>query len=346
MPDPLRIPASHPALFFSPYNTSRQGGEAQWIYPGAYLKTEFRGSTAAIRLSAPELAGGGGKLAWRIDSTDWETGRISAGDAHLNLATGLPAGWHTLELVLAATDANYPRWPKPTQVVRVRALELAPDGAVRPPRLARRRLAVFGDSITEGAWNLGNSDRRIEGKWVDWVDHSDATRAWPRELLAALPAEVGVVGSGGMSWLRPSHSGLPPFPEAWAFHSPGQPREFDPPPDAILVNMGTNDGPRDTAPAVIQWMRDVRARLGPRPRIILVLPFGGQNREPLTQAVAAARADSRVHSIGLGPAHFANLSRYGHASSVSFDGLHPNAAANRQLGREVAAALRPILLKP
>jgi len=323
-----KIPVTSPAVFLSPYNTTAQG---EWIYPGGYLKTTFTGTRAVLHIDTQTMQGPAPKFRWSIDGGPLQTAQASS---TLPLAAGLRPGRHALTVWLAATDANYDRWRQPQQIVRLKSLEIDDGAKLSAPRgLHKKRAVFFGDSITEGAWNLGNSYRVVDKKWVDWVKHSDATEAWPFFLAARMGVEYGVIGSGGMSWLRPSHSSIPPFPEAWRFHYQGHPRDFRPAPDYVVVNMGTNDGTRDTAPAVTAWLREV-LRTFPKAQIWLFIPFGQQNKGPLEAALAAV-SNKRIHKIDLGPANAQGLNKYGAHSATSHDGLHPKAATHRSLAEAV-----------
>jgi hypothetical protein len=194
---------------------------------------------------------------------------------------------------------------------------------------------------------LGRSNHVVAGKYVDWVAHSDASQAWPRLLAAALDAEYGTCGSGGMSWLRPSHSGIPPLPDSWSFHYENHSRLLDgrklmPLPDYVIVNMGTNDGEKDTSGAIKKWLSAIRAAVRPDTTIFVIIPFGQMNRTSLSGAVAAV-ADPHIHIIDLGIRRAAGLNHYGEPTIVSFDGLHPSAEASGFYAASLAAAFSRIL---
>ncbi len=328
----LLLPILHPSIFLSPYGTTPKG---EWIYPGAYLKTTFTGTSATLHFDASLNQGAPPKFCWSVDGQPFRSAQATS---RLPIAANLKPGAHSLVLYLAATDANYDRWRQPSQIIRLTGLAIDDGATLRRAELSSRKRALFfGDSITEGAWNLGDSYRVVDKKWVDWVQHSDATQAWPYFLAQAMKVEYGVIGSGGMSWLRPSHSNIPPFPESWQSHYQGQPRPFLPPPDYVIVNMGTNDGTRDTAPAVATWLRDALDAF-PKARIYLIIPFGQQNKAALESGLARVPS-KRIRKLDLGPAFSPGLNKYGQASSASFDGLHPNAETHRRL----AEALRKIL---
>ena len=202
-----------------------------WIYPGSYLKTAFTGSTAWLSFDIRSIRNGAGpKLRWSIDNRPFETVVLKRDATRLLLAERLGPGSHNLVLYLASSDANYDRWKTPEEAIKLKGLILDDGSRVEPgaegSKLASKRAIFFGDNITEGAWVLGKSNHVVEGKYVDWVAHSDATQAWPRLLAAALDAEYGTCGSGGMSWLK-SWTGIPPLPNSWSFYYENHSRFFD-----------------------------------------------------------------------------------------------------------------------
>lgn len=329
------IPIPHQSIYLSPYNTT---ANAEWIYPGAYLKTVFTGTSATLHIDTHSNQGAPPKFRWSIDGHALQTGEATES---LELAKNLTVTAHTLTLYLAASDANYDRWNTPTQIIKLKSLEIDNGANIKPPRKrSHKRALFFGDSITEGAWVLGDSYRVVGKKYVDWVKHSDATQAWPFHLAETMNVEYGVVASGGMGWLRPSHSNIPPLPESWRWHYKGQPRRWGKAPNYIIVNMGTNDGDKDTTAIAAQWLRAVRHEFR-NAKIILLIPFGQQNKSRLEAAVQSS-AIKNIQVIDLGPSFATGLQKYGHHSETSHDGLHPNAATNKRL----AAAIQQMLYSP
>jgi lysophospholipase L1-like esterase len=356
------IPVTDPALYFSPYNTYSDGSGpmlsgnvrggstyAMWIFPGSYLRAAFTGSSAGLDFDISSIKHGiRPKLRWSIDNQPFQTAVLKPDATRLMLAEGLNEGSHHLVLYLAASDANYDRWRSPEEAIKLKGLVLNDGGkGEQDIRLSAKRALFFGDSITEGAWVLGRSNHVVAGKYVDWVAHSDATQAWPRLLAAALDAEYGTCGSGGMSWLRTSHSGIPPLPDSWSFHYENHSRLSDarklsPSPDYVIVNMGTNDGEKDTTGAIEKWLNDIRAAVRPDTAIFVVVPFGQMNRTSLNGAVAAV-ADPHTRLIDLGVRRAAGLNHYGEPTLVSLDGLHPSAEASGIYAASLAAALSRLL---
>jgi lysophospholipase L1-like esterase len=343
------VAISDPAFFFSPYNTFSDGpGPLQannvregssyvlWNQAGSYLKVSFTGTSAVLVLDTSSITEGEmPKVKWSLDDGPMVTRQLARGQTALPLASKLKSGQHTLLFSLAAIDINEDRWKVPKEAIRIKALQLDAGSRVLPlsgPVTVRHKNAVFfGDSITEGAWLLGDSFQQSNGKYLDWVSRSDATLAWPATLAAALHTEYGNCGSGGTSWIRPMHPYRPPLTESWDWFFAGHSRllsgKLTPTPDYVFVNLGTNDGANDTSAAVLPWLQAVRKAVAKQTLIFVLIPFGQQNRESLYRAVERSH-DSKVKIVDLGPDWSKGLHHYGQPSLVSFDGLHPNLDAS------------------
>lgn len=359
------FPVTDPGLYFSPYNTYSDGTGrllptnvradshyALWIHPGSYLKTSFAGTAASLLLDTGTISEGGfPRLSWSIDNQPLQSKILEHGARSLLLAHALPPGKHALVLYLSATDANYDRWKTPVEAVKIHGVELDSGGKLAlptgPVSLSRSNAIFFGDSITEGAWTLGNSNRIVQGHYVDWVAHSDAVYSWPTILASALGFEFGNCGSASMSWLSPARPAyLPPLPEAWDSYFEGHSRLYNgklaPKPDYVFVNMGTNDGNRDTSQAAAKWLDAIRSAVDRKTPVIVIIPFGQQNRESLNRAIGAAH-DRFVFKVDLGPRWAHGLDHYGQPSLVAFDGLHPRADVSGLYAALVAAAVKHAL---
>jgi hypothetical protein len=179
----------------------------------------------------------------------------------------------------------------------------------------------------------------------------DATHAFTYTCAAALGAEFGVVGIARQGWTIPGDGGsnVPIFATAWPYHSAGKPRGFSPAPDYVIVMHGTNDALSPADPTHVQatvqsWIAAARAAM-PSSRLYVVVPFGGFERAPITQAVQAYKAanasDTKVFLIDLGVSVQTGLTNpSGQASAQSHDGIHPNAAVSAALGTQLAVAIQ------
>jgi lysophospholipase L1-like esterase len=250
-------------------------------------------------------------------------------------------------VIYLSSDGNADRWRIPEAVLRIRGLKLTGrkgnPASVVPATAKPKSILFFGDSITEGAWVSGTSFHKVNGKYVDWVRFSDASLAWPRIVADTFDAEYGVCAFGGTGWITPADPYVPPMPSSWDLYFARHSRLIDgmltPNPDMVIVNLGTNDGNRQTSSAIRLWLKEVRRSLAPKTPVILIVPFGQMNRSNILDAVSH-QTDPYVFVVDLGSDAAKGLKEYGRASSISFDGLHPNAAATPVFATEIAKAIR------
>jgi hypothetical protein len=106
--------------------------------------------------------------------------------------------------------------------------------------------------------------------------------------------------------------------------------------------MGTNDGNRDTSQAAAKWLAAIRSAVGRKTPVVVIIPFGQQNRDSLQRAIGAVR-DPFVFKVDLGPRWAQGLDHYGQPSLVAFDGLHPRAVVSGLYAALVAAAVKDVL---
>ena len=359
--DQRMVPVTDQNMFFSPYNTFSDGSGqmlsnnirggssyALWTQAGSYLKVAFTGPSIALALDTTSINEGEMPIVrWSLDNRPMETKQLTHSAFLLPLGSQLNGPAHSLVFYLASISINYDRWTQPVEAVKITGVQLDRSGrliaAFGPIQLAPKRVIFYGDSITEGAWILGDSFKHQDGKYPDWVPRSDATRAWPALLAPALDAEYGNCGSGGMSWIRAMKPFRPPFVDSWKFYFAEHQRlienRLSPVPDYVIVNMGTNDGDRDTTTAVVQWLHAVVQAVDGHTTIFVLIPFGHQNRGSLVKAVELV-ANPQVRLIDIGLKWTFGLNQYGRPSLVSFDGLHPTADASGFLAAALALEIQ------
>ncbi len=344
-----RIALSDPNLFFSPYNWSVDStNTAITAQPGAYLTGSFQSADVRLNVDTSFLATlpnrSGPLLRWQVDSDLTHTYQLAAGDKQIPLNSGsLAAGTHTFKVWFVAADHTQDRWQTPLEALRVTGITLDVGGTTQTSTQRAKRILFFGDSITEGV--------RTESAHGSVAIDDDATHAFTYTCAAALNAEFGVVGIAQQGWTVPGQPGsnVPIFFDAWPFHFSGKSRTFSPSPDYVVVVQGTNDAlapadPNHVKAVVVNWLVAARSAM-PSSRFCIVVPFGGFEREALTQAVQAYKAahatDTKVFLIDLGISVQAGLSDpSGAPSSHSHDGIHPDAATSQNLGTLLATALQ------
>ena len=348
----ITIPVSDTNWFFSPFNWYLNGSAfAQSQSPGAYFALRFAGTRAALAVDVASLSGAGVNpsgwpvIRWQIDSGPPQDHRLKQADVLIQLnSQALAPGTHSLRVWFVGADRFQDRWLVPVESVRVTGLVIDAVGSTLPPALRPGGMVFFGDSITEGV--------ATECKKLDC---NDATHAYPYACAAALNVEFGVVGFAGQGWTVSTiaASGVPPFPETWESQFAGQPRSFVPAPDYVVVVHGANDAlarfPGDVANALQAWIGNARDVLRGS-KIFVVVPFGGYERDELTQgfnAYQAAADDRNAYLIDLGPEAEVGLNSgfVKGGTPTSYDGIHPTAARSAELGAMLAQAIQEALSK-
>lgn len=150
------------------------------------------------------------------------------------------------------------------------------------------------------------------------------------------------MGFGASGLTRFGSGAVPPLNVSWDKLWEGEPRVFDPKPDLILFNEGTNDGCDVTTPGCVvddittllaKVMNLIGSTIPDCPLAVLELFNGGQ-KEHLQAAVAATTANAHYISTD----GFYNISLGG--------SLHPTGMNDiSQIAPRIANAVRPILYR-
>jgi len=108
----------------------------------------------------------------------------------------------------------------------------------------------------------------------------------------SLPIEIGIVAFGGSGFTHNGSGAVPElitsYNQLWA----GQPRVFDPPPDLVIYNEGTNDG-GDISADFEAVVAAVQAAAGPKCKQLLLLPV----RVPAAQTLPVLRHFCLAHFV-------------------------------------------------
>jgi len=288
---------------------------------------------------------------------------IDGSNAARELASDLdPAVAYDVEIVIDAPAFGTERWHGglPAAFVRIDGLVIDAGGALEPaPHPAGSPTLLFGDSIGEGAYDLG-------------IGVTSARSAFPAVLELALDSPVGAVCFAGQGLCyRESPDHVPPLfdldPAActWPWYRAGSSRLragcFDPAPARIIICIGTNDGfnahvPGDVSGSVVGFLGALRIA-APEAFLHVVIPFGGFSRDALQAGFTAYRGasgDRRATLIDLGPTVAVGLDRdretkmrlmragdtAAERTNRAYDGLHPDRETHAELGARLAAAIR------
>lgn len=147
------------------------------------------------------------------------------------LATGLPAGEHTVAL--------YRQTEGPLGLSQLHGLTVAGGELLDPPPAPSRRIEVVGDSISCGFGILGSLDND------DCYGTESHWDAYPSVMARALGAEVSTIAGSGRGVVRnyPGDS-IDTMPQIYERTLATDARTiwgFASEPQAVIINLGTND---------------------------------------------------------------------------------------------------------
>lgn len=338
-PQPVQVGRNDPAVFWSPYNWDDYGAYKQSNNTGAYAKLNFTGASVAVNLDVSNLSGlsAGNYPIIRtvIDGHVFADTQLASGMTSIT-RSGLSAGSHTLEVYYVAPPGGSPdRWTGSPIIsaIRLTGFTLGAGASASAPALRGKRMAYYGDSITEGYLATGvNSPGTVSS-------HSSQLTALPH-IAAALGAEYGAVAYGGQGYAQGGGGNVPALNSAWNLFSAGRSRLvgglFDPQPDYVFVEHGANGS---TPQANVQTTISNLRAAAPNARIFIMVPAGGFGRSAITAAVAAS-GDAKVHVIDLGTSYEPGINNSGGNNLWAVDGLHRNYLSNARVAAGYTAKIQ------
>lgn len=303
------------------------GNRVRFGWPGTGLVVRFTGSGVRVRMNDPS-----GYFTVLVDGQEQARLETTPGEQVYELASGLAQGEHTVQL--------YRRAEGFFGVTEIAEVEV--EGVLEAAPVAQRRIEVLGDSITCGYGNEG-ADQYC-GFSAETENHYQtygaiAARALNAELSAVAWSGKGVIFNYGDDTQEP----LPElFPRAIP-DEVGSTWGFAWQPDAVVINLGTNDFSTDGDPtesefvgAYVALLESVRSAYPNALILCTVAPLlsGAELAEVMgyiDQAVVAraAAGDVNVRSIDL----------YVDAVGWGCD-WHPSIATHELMGGKLADALR------
>jgi lysophospholipase L1-like esterase len=270
-----------------------------------------------------------------VDGTPQPVFTATNGAGTYPLATGLPAGTHTIEL--------YRQTEGPEGDATLTGITVEGGTLLDPPAGPARLIEVVGDSITCGYGDLGAlSDGDCFPTESDWD-------AYGSVAARALGAEVSTIAASGRGVVRNyggDTTGTMPMVYPQTLANDGAPVwDFHIEPDAVVINLGTNDisnskgdpgqAFQDAYLALLQTVR------GKYPHAYIVCIIGPllsgsdlQTIEGYIQAAVAtinATGDARVE-------YFDQIAPQPTAAAACQ--YHPNAPEQSTMGGQLAAELK------
>jgi hypothetical protein len=326
---PARFPANDNRVYWSP-NWADEGTGKRTSLAGAYLKTSFYGTSAALTLDTSSLAsipaGNCPKLAWSIDNKPYAVAQIAGGQTNLPLAANLPDGLHTLRLYVMMNYQASNVWGStegsgalPANCLRIQEIVLDPGATLAAPSVLPKTILVYGDSITRSAYDATNQS------------DADSRQTFVSGLAEALGAEVGLFAHAGQGWSLPAGP-IPAFTATWEHIDALTPISLTSPPHAVFVFHGRNGSL--SASTVTDWLTAARAKFGPGVPLICCIAFAGTNRAAETagfNAYQSASGDPNVYLLDLQTDSWFATG----VSQYSLDGIHLYKFAHGVAGAKV-----------
>jgi lysophospholipase L1-like esterase len=334
----LNIPASSPLLLFqgrTVYNATRK--ERLFDWEGVQIEVTLRNATTlAAQLTVPR--GVGGRFRTFVD-----------GDATSTELWVDASGTHTLTKSLQPTLAQHVRVYLMAEPHKTGTLEHGPwgfagfttDGTALPTAPRARRLEIVGDSITAGSGNVGKAP------CTESVNDTDHSRSYGALLCAKLEANCSFVAYSGKGLYE---NCCAPFfyhlmPSWFWFNAYGSdtmtPWDHSAfVPDAVLVNLGTNDASRGKDNSSAWETAFVNTYVGFLAN--LTAAYGGRRSLPIFLGVGAI-TDNYLHLVQQ-TAAVARASAF-NVTVVDMMNAEPNDGCNGHPGIAAHAAMAAIAEK-
>lgn len=356
---PQVVPVTDPAILWAPtvwhdvqvgtYGVATRSMQSS--SSGAYLKFRVQACTDVSLLidssiSAGMPAGDRPSIRYSVDGGPWQIVQV-ASQTSISLLAGAASGDRNFDVLITTIENAGTRFSLTpgvslTNGVRIRGIGVN-GGSVMAPHsfLAPKRMAMGGDSITEGIFAGTGWNNFTAGH-----NNDDPLSASVPMIAQGLAAEYGQIGFGAQGWLGGGSAGAP-FPNTWNKFATDQARSFAGI-DYLLCMHGTNDGFNGAVESTaLAWLSAARAALDPGAWIFLIIPPGGYSKPALTAAHATYMAnnpgDTRTVLIDIS-AHVAPYWFNTYApSQYATDGLHPTALGNAHIAAAVIREIRDVI---
>jgi lysophospholipase L1-like esterase len=306
----------------------------RFSWPGTGFVARFSGTSLDAQLS---VSGAAAIFKAVVDGTPQATFTAAAGQGSYNLATGLSADVHTVELYRQTEGSQ-----GESQLL---ALTVTGGALMDPPAGSSRLIEVIGDSITCGYGDLGTAADLNDSDCFHLESHFDTYEAVAARALGAEVSTIAASGRGIVRNYAGDTGGTLPMIYPQTLTNLTAPRwDFHVEPQAVVINLGTNDISNgkgdpgmpfeDTYGALLATIR------GEYPHTFIICTIAPLlNGSDLTtiaghiQAAVAARAaagDARVEYFAIPP----------QTSDKYACQYHPNLAENQMMADLLSAELK------
>jgi lysophospholipase L1-like esterase len=334
---PPQIPASDAHLQYWGRWDLRNAADAGavTVNTGSTVIFAFKGTGATLHFSTSHYPQQLPSVWLQVDDQEW---RVVSPAADLPVSRqALAEGDHVARLVVKGFREWDRRWDPPLESSIVfRGLSLDQGASLlEPPQRPARVIEYVGDSITEGVLVLFSGPQTARER-ERWPQYSDGRRTWAYQSALALGAEPRIAGFGRLGLTINGNGGVPPGSYSFPFIYSGVPIDKSRLPDAVVVNMGTNDRRASAQvfePLYREYIETIR-REYPGSAIFCMQPFAGSHGEEIEKVVAALRqaGDQRIH--------FVSTAGWIDPKTHTTDTLHLNLEGNRIAAEKLVPILK------
>jgi lysophospholipase L1-like esterase len=299
-------------------------GQAKFTWPGSAIEFRFAGSNASINIASPNpvrfLVNVNGKT-----QNLW----TQAGTHNYALASNLVKGTHEVRL----TRAN-----ESTAGVTSFTSDPLVDGNLLAVQAPQKRLLVIGDSITAG-YGVEGADQNCHYT----LDTSNQQLTYAALAANSLGADLHAIAWSGIGAWRSygektpvNQTILDRYPRTLADDSTSSWNPTQYTPDAILINIGTNDYWEGSASdnyrtALIKLITRVQNDYTGKPIYLIVSPMLSNNVREAQKQVFNTLVKDKVKVVDLGESNG--------AEGFGCD-YHPNSTTQVRLGKALENKLK------
>ncbi|WP_164905084.1 GDSL-type esterase/lipase family protein [Streptomyces cyaneus] len=293
--------------------TVNSGSRLRFRFTGGSVHALFDVASITVPAQIYVSVDGGPKRLHAVDRSDLEI-------------TAAGRGPHSVEISVKDVFSRANRWTPPLETgVVLTGLRLDYGGRLlHQPARSHRKLAFYGDSITQGVMALCE---------VNTSDCADGTAAYPTLVADALRASLTQVGFGRQGVIQTGNGGVPAAPDAYGWNHADSWAEPDRRADVIVVNQGTNDaayGSDEFQVAYRAYLDKLRAA-APHAGILALRPFNGAHADDIA-AVVGELADPRTE--------FVDTTDWLSPADGDFNGtVHPSTRGHRKVADRLIALL-------
>jgi lysophospholipase L1-like esterase len=314
-------------------NASTTG--AVTVNTGSTILARFEGTHITLHFTTTQYSHQFPTLWLQVDEGEWKVVRPLE---ELQISSSpLPTGSHVVRLVVKGFREWENRWDTPLvgSVVFRGVTPAAGTHLLPAPERPAKLVEFLGDSITEGVLvlNTGRETWTREG----WPQFSDGRRSWAYQSALLAGAEPRTVGFGRLGLSINANGGVPPALHSFPFVYSGAPIDKTRLPDAVVINMGTNDGQRVSGevfrPLYRAYLEAIR-KTYPFAQILCLRPFNGAHATVI-EGVVRELQDSKIR--------YEDTTGWIDPEKHTTDKVHLNLEGNRVAAEKVAAILKTVL---